>query len=417
MKKVAVLIFLLVGLVVWAEDRAIYTTHPRLQFGKSGAQVSPEGESPSYIKVDNLILDGDTITSASLDGYVLKTGDTMTGALMVNQTGNQDFVRLRASNTGSPVFRLQNTTTGTGASDGPAVGLLGSIMYFLPHSGSGFGFGGPIFGRDIYLDDGATATRIGDAGGDMELEDDNTNGGDPVTLSQLYSTVKLGGADGIQTIQLDADAETSLEVKNEDVGEAATSNFKVANDEGNFGHFHAHSSAYPSGGSAELLGLLGILWQSGSNGAIIRNTGSSNERRPIRVVLGSLGNDNIAAEFNESGVKLGSFLADVTGTSYTITPADSVCMLENNSGASRTLASTPTITDPVTAPGTTKIGQLLTIIGDAGMADTVLLQDEAILPDSNLQLSTGTVITIGPLDVAVFIHNGTHWLLQSFLAN
>lgn len=95
----------------------------------------------------------------------------------------------------------------------------------------------------------------------------------------------------------------------------------------------------------------------------------------------------------------------ITAASDTITIADT--LEEISSDAAHTLASTPTIAD-----GTK--GQIVYLM-EVG-SGSVILQDEATLPGSNLQLGAATR-TIDAYDVLQLIFDGTYWIEVSYTNN
>jgi len=90
-------------------------------------------------------------------------------------------------------------------------------------------------------------------------------------------------------------------------------------------------------------------------------------------------------------------VATITAVGNTITANAKVKRLDNTSGSSKTLTSTPTIPDG-------QDGQLLVLFNSS--ANDVVLQDQGTLGSSNLRLVAAS-ITIGPRDSVMLMYSST----------
>lgn len=134
-----------------------------------------------------------------------KAGDTMTGALTIQQAGNANFAVLKSTNTLSPNLRFQNTVTGSGATDGAVIGTLGAALTLAPHTGGSvlalgnFGAAANLSVAGIINIGNTMDVAIQEVGDEMLFKDTVANGGSQIKLAQLLNALENGQSINIST--------------------------------------------------------------------------------------------------------------------------------------------------------------------------------------------------------------------------
>lgn len=211
------------------------------------------------------------------------------------------------------------------------------------------------------------------------------------TLGSVFDTlyIQTDGGAGVQTVQLDANAETSITVQNDDTGASATAGYSAVCD----GNTLSISAISDAGGVRP--GKISISANS-TNGLDIDSatTTSYQSGAVTKMVINAMG------RVDSPGTQA------LTAVGNTITPTSTVMTL--SSDGNYTLTSTPTI-----AAGTAS-GQRLTLVYSG--ANTVTLQRESALAGSTLRLGAATR-ALSEYDTLELIWNGTYWLETSFTDN
>ena len=144
-----------------------------------------------------------------------------------------------------------------------------------------------------------------------------------------------------------------------------------------------------------------LVSDAGGAGTVNTNVG-------VDIALFSKGTLNIGLR-NGSSTVFTESVATLTAVGNTITPNATVKRLDNTSGGSLTLTSTPTIPDG-------QSGQFLCLYNSS--AQNVVLQDQGTLASSNLRL-VATTITLGPRDSVWLMYSTTtgDWIQSTAVLN